>query len=180
MIEMRTLATTEPGLALSCMAASGTPYCSARAVRSAGWSKVAMSASNAKVTLISPTLELTIASCTCTSVSVVRPTVTASGSPPRVSVSNSRPGQWKPELGHASGSAEPVGAQKPGSTPTQPDDALRPVRLLVVPASHGDGLDAPAPQNEPLVHATQAVRTGHHSCVQEWSAQIGPEIFENV
>ena len=51
-------------------------------------------------------------------------------------VSAAAPGQRKPLGGQASGTALPVGLQKPGSTGWQPLRALRPVRLEKVPPGH--------------------------------------------
>ena len=82
---------------------------------------------------------VTVVATTVVALTVVEPCSTSMGSEPGgvFSSSRARPGQRKPEEGHSSGSGLPVGAQKPGPTPTHASALAAPVALRWVPPSHG-------------------------------------------
>jgi hypothetical protein len=79
------------------------------------------------------------------------------GSAPPNCVSSAAPGQRKPVAGHALGSAEPVGAQKPGCTGAHRPFAVAPIIFEVVPAGQGTGELEPSRQKEPRLQDLHAV-----------------------
>ena len=72
-------------------------------------------------------------------------------------LSATAPGQKNPVAGHGSGSALPVGAQKPGSTGAHVVEEMAPIALDEVPAGQGTGELAPAAQKYPAVQSSQSV-----------------------
>ena len=152
-----TLSTTLPAVALSSIHESGTPYSAASSSRTAvslnvsprSWSRV-MAAVTLHASCSFVTASEMVWSC-------APPSIMCGMEPPYCS-SAAAPGQKSTLDVHSIGSAEPAGAQKPGTTGRQPVESVSPVTLEVVPAAQKTGAGLPSKQYDPTEQSLHAVR----------------------